>query len=376
MARFADRGAAPPAARSAQPAGAGSGAPADTSRLPLAWLSGSVGSRWRIVARASGSGEHNSGVGRSAPGGDRNEAFWPIGTEFIAGRQVQLVTGLAEITFRSGAKVVLAAPAQFAVSSALGANLKAGKLTARVPHVASGFTVSTPSGSVADLGTEFGVEVMADGKMDVQVFVGEVAVTSAAASGSAPTGVAVHVKAGQAVRVAAGQTVIKIAARPDRFHRDLALQRDSSDLQAAAYVDFMRQLKPAVWLRMEGQGDSRTIHDEMGHAPDGLLHWQGPGSPWADGRMGKSLWLRGPRLRDYAVVPDYPKAEHDKLSVTAWVYADSRPNFATIAKNGHSTEKRGQFQLMLVPGNLTPDRNGQLRDSIDFAHCSASPTEK
>src|SRR6202035_1471725 len=109
--------------------------------------------------------------------------FWEIGTEFPASQQVKLVGGLGEITFRSGAKVVISAPAQFSVSSGLETDLEIGKLSARVPHDpshpgATGFTVNTPAGSVVDLGTEFGVEVTPDHKLDVQVFVGEVKISS------------------------------------------------------------------------------------------------------------------------------------------------------------------------------------------------------
>ena len=142
----------------------------DEQGQPLAWLSGSVGSRWQIIE--SGSDQ------RAAAVSSDSGVFWPIGTEFKAGRQVKLVTGLAEITFRSGAKAVLAAPVQFSVVSPLAANLQLGKLSARVPHTAAGFTVSTPAGSVVDLGTEFGVEVTPERTMEVEVFVGQVAINS------------------------------------------------------------------------------------------------------------------------------------------------------------------------------------------------------
>ena len=139
----------------------------------LAWLSGSVsGGQWQVVAGNPAGGK--PAAGKSAP-----PAFWDIGTEFNAGQQVKLVAGLGEITFRSGAKVVLSAPAQFSITSATGTDLQFGKLSARVPHSASGFAVVTPAGSVVDLGTEFGVEVTADNKLDVQVFVGEVKVNVA-----------------------------------------------------------------------------------------------------------------------------------------------------------------------------------------------------
>ncbi len=65
------------------------------------------------------------------------------------------------------------------------------------------------------------------------------------------------------------------------------------------------------------------------------------------GPLGKGLWLRGPKFGDYVNVPDYPKATNRRLTVSAWVWADSRPNGATIAANWRQGLGIGQFQLGL-----------------------------
>ena len=158
-----------------------------------------------------------------------------------------------------------------------------------------------------------------------------------------------------------------VATKENHFHRDLQLQNDSGALQTDAYLDFVRTLKPAVWLRMQGKAADRTLRDEMGNARLGMLHWDGPGNPWVDGRVGRALWLRGPQLKDYAVVPEYPQARRGQLSVSAWVFADSRPNFATIVANGHATDKRGQFQFGLIsPIPVGPGASA--------AHCATAKT--
>ena len=318
------------------------GSPAADSKT-MAWLTASVSGRWEAVAmgqRPAGSIPDRSGAG---------PIYLPDGSEFVAGQRWNLVSGLAEITFRSGAKIILNAPARFSVTSSMAANLQVGKLTAKVPHVATGFTVSTPAGNVVDLGTEFGVEVTSDRKLDVQVFVGEVKVDRSAdgtGSGAEPP---THVVAGQTVHIEPGKPTTIVASKDQRFHRDLTLADDSSQKETAAYLDFVRKLKPVVWYRMEGKPTERTIHDEMGRAAeDGKLHWDGPGNPFVDGRVGKALWLRGPKLKDYAVFGDYPKAKHNKLSVSAWVFADSRPTFATVLSNGYAQHGRGQFHLGLL----------------------------
>jgi hypothetical protein len=91
-----------------------------------------------------------------------------------AGTVLRVERGLAEIKFRSGARVVLEGPASLKLLSDNGARLLRGKLTARVPEPAAGFEVLSPQGKVVDLGTEFGVSVGDDGATDVRVFVGKV----------------------------------------------------------------------------------------------------------------------------------------------------------------------------------------------------------
>ncbi|HEX5271155.1 MAG TPA: FecR domain-containing protein [Gemmataceae bacterium] len=91
-----------------------------------------------------------------------------------AGSVLRVERGLAEIQFRSGARVVLEGPAALELLSANGARLLRGKLSARVPEPAVGFEVLSPRGKVVDLGTEFGVAVGDDGATDVRVFVGQV----------------------------------------------------------------------------------------------------------------------------------------------------------------------------------------------------------
>ena len=82
--------------------------------------------------------------------------------------------GLAEIEFDCGARVILQGPAGLRLLSGRSARLLKGKLTARVPARARGFTVLTPHNKVVDLGTEFGLSVDDDGAATVRVFTGEV----------------------------------------------------------------------------------------------------------------------------------------------------------------------------------------------------------
>lgn len=102
-------------------------------------------------------------------------ALLPVGQSLLAvGQKLQLTSGLAEISFDNGARVLLEGPAELTLDSPVRATLTHGQLTAEVPEQAIGFTIQTPMVNVVDLGTKFGVRVSQKGMTDVAVFSGEV----------------------------------------------------------------------------------------------------------------------------------------------------------------------------------------------------------
>ncbi len=299
---------------------------------------------------------------------------------------MELAAGLAELTFNCGARIILHGPAQFVVGNERGGDLHLGRITAKVPHSAVGFTVNTPTGKVVDLGTEFGVAVNAAQLTRVVVFVGEVAVSSASGGGANGSTSTVRLAAGQAVKIVPGESAIAASVDDIGFIRDLAPLGDKAAAKAA-YVDFVKRLKPAVWFRMEGNAADRVIHDEMAGARDGDLRWDGPGNPFVKGHVGKGLWLRGGKLGDHVYVPDYPKADKEKLTVAVWAYAESRLKDATLLANWRENFGAGQFQLALFEGDKAdgnlgvritgkdggpfiwlPDRSGQQFPLYEWQH--------
>jgi ferric-dicitrate binding protein FerR (iron transport regulator) len=103
----------------------------------------------------------------------RGKSFAP-GTQLAKGQQLELAGGYAEITFDSGARLILEAPAQLTVNSAWDSTLRTGTLKAIVPPQAIGFRISNPSVEVVDLGTEFTMIAGSDGSTEVLVLKGEV----------------------------------------------------------------------------------------------------------------------------------------------------------------------------------------------------------
>ena len=160
-----------------------------------------------------------------------NQTATVNGANVPLGRKYALASGLMEITYDTGAKVILQGPVVYEVESRTGGFLSVGKLTARlekqsaisgqqsasaasvanhkslasspqplapnanpqslIPNPSlstirsSLFTIKTPSATVTDLGTEFGVEVSKDGTTTSHVFRGLVQVQKVSADGTA-----------------------------------------------------------------------------------------------------------------------------------------------------------------------------------------------
>ncbi len=107
------------------------------------------------------------------------------GDSVQAGGLLALEQGLAEIVFASGATVVLEAPAIFEVIDGGTGKLGRGRLTATLVRPTGPFAIHTPTAVVTDRGTQFGVEVDANGKTDVRVFQGLVELVALASLGTA-----------------------------------------------------------------------------------------------------------------------------------------------------------------------------------------------
>ncbi len=177
----------------------------------------------------------------------------PVRREVGLGQAYALTSGLMEITYDTGAKVILQGPCTYEVESANGGFLSLGKLTARVetqeeggrgkaeasnagaavelPHQPgaekspfplppSAFVVRTPTAVVTDLGTEFGVEVSKEGNTTSHVFRGMVEVQW---GGGDVSNRVIRLKASESASVAVDanqtRTLVRKPAQPEAFAR-------------------------------------------------------------------------------------------------------------------------------------------------------------
>jgi hypothetical protein len=112
------------------------------------------------------------------------------------------------------------------------------------------------------------------------------------------------------------------------------------------------------WKFDETTGDSAA--DVTGKSGAALLaNYAGDDSQWITGKVGGALAFGGSSASQYARVADYPKPA-STISLSVWVWAESRPTWASIVKNWGGSQG-GQFHF-----GLDSD-TGQLSDYVTMS---------
>ncbi len=276
----------------------------------------------------------------------------------------RLESGLVRLRFSGGADIIIEGPARFEAAGGGRVRLMSGRLSAHVPPSAIGFTVVTPTATVVDRGTEFGVEAEpVSGTTEALVFEGEVeldpvrpAVASASRHTDGDRGQAL--RAGEARRVNRAGAVLVVPPREDRFVRrdrfeawDHMRGGDAATRWKAASERLARDPTLVMYyVPIEGEdGPERVANRSLAAAGRGDAGPAPTGAPtWAAGRWPNRRALAfDPAAKQGLLVRDYVAAPKHVLTVAAWVNARSLEDFATVAKNwGASTV--GQFHLGLV----------------------------
>ncbi len=295
--------------------------------------------------------------------GAHGETATASGASMPGGAYV-LKSGIIELEYATGVLVTIQAPARFELVDEKVFRLQDGRIAAHVPQRGVGFKVEAPAATVVDLGTDFAVDANADDNSEVHVFKGEVRVDLRAAKGVAVD--PLRLLTGQAARIdVATGLPAGIDLDEQRFIRSLRAK-------SRAYAQHVLALGPAVYYGMEPVGDGMQLVDQSKSRADAKIVLGKATTPvWVSGKIGAALQLGGPAEKTYAYAARYPQATGNELSVVAWVYARTRPRWASIAKNWAGAQDRGQFHFGLLDdvGALEAhiaDANGQeimVRDS-------------
>ncbi len=304
------------------------------------------------------------------------------------GRRYALASGQMEISYKTGAKVILQAPVTYEVDSRDGGFLSLGKLTARlekkgpgvrgqgsekvvngqslvasgqwsvaskadpksqnpeipkspisnpqslIPNpllspaprpqsLASTFAVRTPTATVTDLGTEFGIEVTKDRRNRVHVFQGKVLLDS---RGSATALASKYeLSADESAEVEPQGRVI----RYPKGHANTV----AKSVHFARVLDQPQSLI-AYWPMNEGQ--KRTAYDQSVNHIDGWLN--GPAT-WTQGKFGSAVRIPG---EGYVYCKSSPRLAIGKgdFTVALWFRAKDLTDWRWLLNyNGEGTSK-------------------------------------
>jgi FecR protein len=137
---------------------------------------------------------------------DNSAASMPVGTLLHQGQQLKLQSGRALVTFACGAQMMIEGPTTVEIASESKADLTRGRVGAKVPTQAIGFTITTPAADFVDLGTEFTLTFAANNQCELQVFDGLVEMRLLEPNGTSSQ---------QRLRISEGSAVRFDAARRD-----------------------------------------------------------------------------------------------------------------------------------------------------------------
>jgi hypothetical protein len=268
---------------------------------------------------------------------------------------LRLKAGAVQIEFDSGARVILEGPAELQLISPGEAQLRTGKLSARVPEPAHGFKIYTPDATVTDLGTEFGLNLEKSKPAQVEVFEGKVEL---AVDG---TNQPQLLNAGEGVQIDSHRTEPMAAVNRSVFlsAEELA-RRESAELrlryQSWKQVDQLLDRDSAVLVHFNFE-DRKNVDRNLVNCAGGM-HASARamifGCDWVDGRWPGKGALQFNRLNDRVrlTVP----GEFQSLTYLAWVRVDSLPN-SWDALALVDTHKQGETHWQL-------HRNGTMEFSV------------
>ncbi len=230
---------------------------------------------------------------------------------------LRLESGLAQVVFYNGARVVIEGPTELRLVSSTEAACVGGKLTAEVPPQARGFRIVSPQFDVTDLGTSFGLD-MADGRNELHVFEGKVKFRA----GRSRTNQ--FLSKGRCAVVEGSNSSRLVAADPMGFASLFELQARSvaaDSLRFGRWREASLKLRhdPSLWVYFDFEHSSpsdwrlRNLGTRSPTVPDATI----VGCQWQEGR-----WAAKPAL-EFRSVSDRVRLSVpgtcESVTLAAWV---------------------------------------------------------
>lgn len=232
--------------------------------------------------------------------------------------------GTLRLDFYSGARVVLEGPAKLELISPDLARLDEGKLTAKVPPPAQGFTVLNGNLRVVDRGTQFGMNASGADNCAVHVFDGEVEL-----QGEVPQATARNLFEGDAVNIHAGKSTT-IAADRNSFADPVRMLKDAARENTAKWEQwrtnsrsFRKNSGLLVYYDFEEIDTSSMTLQNQASGADAQSNGSVIGCEKLSGRWDQKSALGFAKSSDR--VRFRMKGSSPSITCAAWVRVDSLP---------------------------------------------------
>ena len=243
-----------------------------------------------------------------------------VGDALEAG-PLAIQSGLLQLDFASGARLILRGPADIDVLSEKSVRIRSGEATCYVGELGKGFQVLTGPSEVIDLGTEFGIRVAPNGESEVHVFEGEVSIRDQ------PSSEAETIRQSSAVRLSEGQmTSTEFSSKGFPMYEEIVAQhKETSKARYRAWKSYAKTISedPATLVHYTFETQkandvelvNRSNHPQRG-SNGGIFR-----AKWTQGRwpQKQALAFREPLDRVLLKVP----GEHSEFTFMIWVRADA-----------------------------------------------------
>ncbi len=306
---------------------------------------------------------------------DYSDAHWAGQQNWQRGDLVpegtmELESGIAQLEFFSGVMVLVEGETSFEVVSPKEMRVSKGRVRALVPDAARGFKVSTVSGEVVDLGTEFALEVK-DDQAEMHVLQGEIEWHARSSEIHALTD-------GQSMRWsdAGGSNQVEISPSryPDmedfeqHFQHQKQVREEAWREQSERLADDTRSI--AFYPVDESNAQSRRLTDEAHSELDGtIVRARRVADRWGQSGSALNFSPAGSRVRVF--IPE----EHQSLTFYCWARIDSLDRWynSLFLTDGHELNEP-HWQIMndgrLFFSVKRRERVGDLSDK----HIALSPS--
>jgi len=227
----------------------------------------------------------------------------------LGSRRLRLLSGRVTLALLNGVMLAFEGPADLELISVDRALCHQGKVRLRVPSGVQGFVLSGPGSNVVDLGTEFGLNVTAEGKTQIMVFKGGVDAAAISTSGSALRWLRVP-KPGALEIDPEGLRIYEVESRPEDFATLPSLAIPPLKL-VPSYRAAVLEARPWGYWRFEAINDGAVSNEIAGRPPlrlTGPVHLAGAGNrsaAFGSDEAEQSLLMDGnwtpPRQPGYAI---------------------------------------------------------------------------